>query len=277
MKFTKDYSENVLIVDLNSKEQQLSNEFFSKHLKDLEELCYEFRAELDKSVIDSNYTSSLISTKVLSEYFKKNKAEISEYPIGRCFYISKAFYEYITTCEIDFIVDYIKSGGLIKIVWGNARSEVFQTALQIGDYIVDVANDTVSLKKPKVLISKIGAIDYLNFDSIDEFIAVKEVYHNCEVIVNTIVPEIHDFYPLFNRHKGKLSLIENPVLPYLIQVKRIEISNNQKALTTQEEALVSSFFNAKFIESITKFHDPLIKEITVKKMVQLFNKFMNRK
>ena len=48
-----------------------------------------------------------------------------KYPIGRCFQISDAFLKFIKNNPPQFLADYLKKGGVLKIVWGSLKEECF--------------------------------------------------------------------------------------------------------------------------------------------------------
>jgi len=276
MKYNHQYNHYIEIKNLNENQKKLSDSF-SVHLPKVEEIGYLFRAELDKYVHNNEYESSLVSQKVFEKYKENNFDSDDIYPIGMCFHITKAFCMFLKMSNYDFIHQYISLGGVFKIVWGNIRNEFFQTALQIGDFIVDVANDTVDINKPKVKISRIGEIDFKNFTSFDEYIKVKESYHSCEIIINTYIPEIYDFAPLIERKNGEITFLYSYVLTYLIKEKNSIPTPNVKMLTKNEENLVCDYFNEKLIEKIKMINNPLMKEETINNAIQFFNNVIAKK
>lgn len=271
MKYIHQYNHYIEIKNLNENQKKLSDSF-SVHLPKVEEIGYLFRAELDKYVHNNEYESNLVSQKVFEKYQENNFDSDDIYPIGMCFHITKAFCMFLKMSNYDFIHQYISLGGVFKIVWGNIRNEFFQTALQIGDFIVDVANDTVDINKPKVKISRIGEIDFKNFTSFDEYIKVKESYHSCEIIINTYIPEIYDFAPLIERKNGEITFLNSYVLTYLIKEKNSIPTPNNKELNQMDRNLIFSYFNSKMRSKINAVNDPFKKEETVNNVIKFFNK-----
>jgi len=138
----------------------------------------------------------------------------------------------------------------------------------MGDYLVDVSNDTVDVSKSKVDISKLKEIQFKNITTFEEFIAVKERYHDVKIYINNIVPHIFSDYPLFERNKsGGLTIIQNPCCKYLIDVLKVFPPENLPKIKGDEAKRIKHFFSMKS----KIFETEEQKKATIHKMVALYN------
>lgn len=198
------YRNNIQILPCDDGQRSLVKKHIEPHLLLLYEYAHSYREKLDKCVLNGSFMTAPefkeVSDKIklkLVEYAQK-----SHYPIGACYQITAVFYDYIlndlmTNSALVFLKKFMDEGGIFKITWGNARNECFQTALQVGNYCYDVANDTVSLKKDKVLIAFFPDLKYKNISSIEEYILLKKVYHNQVCYPNFLLPHYSPLFPVF--------------------------------------------------------------------------------
>lgn len=273
MNILDQYNKKALIISLNEEQIVLSKNQVTANLSKIAQLGLAFRHALDHR-IESGISTSKLWTETLKEFQKNNVNSLNvKYPIGDCFPISCAFLYYVkNTSKFSFLNPYREQGGVVKLVWGNIRDEYFQTAVQIGNYIVDVANDTVDIQKEKVKISEIGNIDFKNFSSIEEFIRVKESYHCTKVFSNFILPEISDFYPLFSVKNNKLRIIDNFSLAHLMLERKCVLPTNKEKMSLQHEEQLLRFFHKDFRDKLNAISDLDKKQKVAQNMVRLFNK-----
>ena len=79
------------------------------------------------------------------------------YPLGRCEPISRVALEMLPEAlqahpGMKVLHDFLLAGGEVRSIWGVLRGRYFQNAMQAGTLYIDVANDTVDIKKPQIEI-----------------------------------------------------------------------------------------------------------------------------
>lgn len=273
MDIIEKYKKNALIISLSKLDLDLNSKYIEPNLQLIEDIAWEFRAQLDDIVLGKETTNK--SWTSVHNTYNLHSAEnlIRSYPIGGCYPISQAFLEYIeTSADFTFLSKYLKEGGIIKIVWGNVRNECFQTAVQIGNYIFDVANDTVDINKPKINITKVGEGSFKNFTSIEEFILIKEKYHNTVVYVNDVVPEIAQFLPLFSKKKN-IRLMINYLFPHLTFELNCKLPTGTNQISNEDILKIKAFFTPAIINKINVITDLNEKQKEIEKIGKLFNKY----
>ena len=273
MKIFDNYEKNAIIHVLSKEEEIHSDQCVKPELDRINSAGLVFRTTLDKLILNQEEPKGYW-IEILKKFIKKSKPNLTKkFPVGCCYGISKAFLVFIKNApEFSFLEEYCAKNGKVKLVWGNIRDEYFQTAVQIGNYIIDVANDTVDTEMPKVKISEIGTIDFKNFSSLEEFIAVKESYHKTKVIINNIIPEIAEFYPLLSKTENRIQFIDNPILPYLIMKKNCGVPVLKSKIEEHDIVQIQSFFHEKLLLGISEISDLNEKQTTIQRMVAMFNK-----
>ena len=125
------------------------------------------------------------------------------YPLGRCREIRDKVFEMlgesINTRETPItrsLHHFISQGGLATKIWGVLRESYFQNAIQIGSYYVDVANDTVDPRKPKIEILRLADSGMTPVNSLEHFKTIAERYWNARVYANTVFPGLAPFFPM---------------------------------------------------------------------------------
>ena len=91
---------------------------------------------------------------------------------------------------------FFAAGGEGRCVWGILRGKYFQTALQIGDLYVDVANDTVVPTKPKVEILPMAEAGLEAVRDAWHFADVAERYWGMRVYTNHALPSLAPVVPM---------------------------------------------------------------------------------
>ena len=94
---------------------------------------------------------------------------------------------------------FVRQGGLIKPFWGIDKDIYFQNAIQIGDSILDVANDTVDPSKPPLVFHpNVGDSQLRSIENFTEFAHVAEKYWNADVYPNIYFPELAPIFPVIS-------------------------------------------------------------------------------
>lgn len=125
------------------------------------------------------------------------------YPLGRCLEIRDAVFTDLDAriqhpdCPVSRALHgFIAEGGIGGKIWGVLRESYFQNAIQLGPLYVDVANDTVTVTKPKVEILPIEAAGMVPVASLAHFAATARRYWGVEIYRNTVFPALAPYFPM---------------------------------------------------------------------------------
>lgn len=131
------------------------------------------------------------------------------YPLGRCLEIRDAVFtrfQHMLNGRLPAAADelptlerlhqYLANGGICHKVWGSLRRTYFQNAIQLGNWYVDVANDTVVTTKPKIEILPMAGSGFANIEDYRHFADVARSYWQVEVYANTVFPQLAPLFPL---------------------------------------------------------------------------------
>ncbi|WP_133065461.1 hypothetical protein [Niveispirillum lacus] len=91
---------------------------------------------------------------------------------------------------------FVRSGGIIRPIWGALRGQFFQNATQMGALYVDVANDTVTVTKPKVEILPLARADIVNIADLTHFAEIAGKYWNAQIVANHVAPALAPLLPM---------------------------------------------------------------------------------
>lgn len=199
LEFITSKAEEEQIASPNFKQVKLTKKFLMPKVKELEADMLALRAAFDQSFD--------IST---NKYGKT-------YPEGFCQEITLGVKEILEkqlphakTPGLMALRDFIAQGGLAKRIWGNLRHQYFQNAFQFGSLYVDVANDTVTITKPKVEILPLAKARMFPINEYDGYADVAEKYWKGQVYPNRILPDLAVMFPLFLiTPNGKVALHAN--------------------------------------------------------------------
>lgn len=131
------------------------------------------------------------------------------YPLGQCLEISCAVEQQLphflaTTLGADAAQGqaafsaFLHAGGTFRLVWGDLRGEFFQNAFQLGTLYVDVANDTVTVTKPKVEILPFAEAGFLPIADFRHFGRIAARYWQHDVYPNHVLPTLAPYFPLIH-------------------------------------------------------------------------------
>jgi hypothetical protein len=141
------------------------------------------------------------------------------YPYGQCFAITievmtilqnvlskkVIFEEQKANTGLKVLFEFLKAGGKIDRIWGDLRGEYFQNALRVGQYYVDVSNDTVDSQKCPIEILPFEASGITPIRDFNHFAELGECYWKRRFFANTLFPALAPYFPL-------LSLSQNGVI-----------------------------------------------------------------
>jgi len=225
----------LLLEPITPLQLQLTRQYITPNVQLFERAFYEWRAALDDVWKHGSTTKVSAQKNVFLQYavslHKKVylKSYVDNYPIGMCFNITKIAFEYIHRFEFKSrqspfypIKEFVDAGGIFKVIWGEVRHEVFQTALQIGNWCFDTANDTVIESKPKVLCFTFDApeCEFYSIISMNQYLDIVQPYHQCKMYINNIFPALLPYFPLIQElSNGKLSLVNSDYVRYLMKLE----------------------------------------------------------
>jgi hypothetical protein len=87
-------------------------------------------------------------------------------------------------------------GGKGRMVWGVLRDSYFQNAIQLGSLYVDVSNDTVDVRKPKVEILPMRESGLALVRDGGHFARIGRDYWNASLYANTALPSLAPAFPM---------------------------------------------------------------------------------
>ena len=224
--FTEFIQKNILIKDIDDKQIQLSKKLIQTNLDLIEVNLLILRTSIDNEVSrlkNNKLPQNQLICNLIQKYFAvKNRPISNHYPIGECFPITHIAYDYIrftliSTPEWNFLLEFLNSGGIFKPVWGQRAGIVYQTAIQLGNYYIDIANDTVNLNEPKVEINLMKNSKFKNINDITEYSNINKIYCNNTLIPNFLYPNISSSFPFFIVNKdNRVNFHQSPYLTSLI-------------------------------------------------------------
>jgi hypothetical protein len=125
------------------------------------------------------------------------------YPLGRCKEIRDAVFAELQTQlqqpkgeGIALIRDALDKGAVLKKIWGDLRGVYFQNAMTLGEWYLDVSNDTVNPNKPRVEVLPLAESGFSHISSFEQFVKVAQMYWGVEVYRNDVCPALAPFMPM---------------------------------------------------------------------------------
>lgn len=102
---------------------------------------------------------------------------------------------------------FLRQGGEGRMVWGVLRDRYFQNAIQFGSLYVDVSNDTVDIRKPKVEILPMREAGLALVRDTAHFVRIGEAYWGGRLYANTALPSLAPVFPMILiDHRGGVQL-----------------------------------------------------------------------
>lgn len=125
------------------------------------------------------------------------------YPLGRCEPISRVALEMLPDAlraqahpGMKVLHDFLLAGGEVRSIWGVLRGRYFQNAMQAGALYIDVANDTVDIKKPQIEILPLAESGMASVRDAAHCAAIAASYWEAKVYANHVVPALAPILPL---------------------------------------------------------------------------------
>ena len=209
---------------------RLTDEYLSEYQPQIEQLFTELRRQLNVH---------LRNVKPI----KLGKA----YPLGQCLEISQAFEVAFAQLEpsklstpehfiaFQAIKAFIAAGGEFRQVWGDLRGEYFQNAFILGDWYVDVANDTVNANKPSIEILPFEQSGLRPIQNFAHFAVIAKRYWQAVCLPNILVPELAHHFPIIVLQPNAGPQLQG-LFDYMIALTR------QSAFCLSEEAILGLSF-----------------------------------
>lgn len=125
------------------------------------------------------------------------------YPLGRCkeirdevFMLLQQRLPQATEPGLVLIRDRLAQGESLIKIWGSLRGVYFQNAMAIGDWYLDVSNDTVNPNKPRIEVLPLANSGFAEISSFEHFVSVAQLYWKVDVYRNDICPALAPYMPL---------------------------------------------------------------------------------
>ncbi len=183
-----------------SKEQEKYNEIIIEK----KEIILNLLINIRKQIVDPKYRNIKRAYKSNCSY---NNSILggntpADYPIGHCGQITKEVYkEFINTKIYKELND---QGIFIKKIFVILQDKIFQNAIQIGNFYVNIANE-----KPKDTHFEHFSTGIIkNFNDFKEYIKIVKIYWESNILLNPI-PKLSFVAPLLLFMKGQLFIYRN--------------------------------------------------------------------
>lgn len=138
--------------------------------------------------------------------FDNKRLSLDDYPRGWCLQIRD--YVFQQAAKHPLFVDLREKGIVFKPVYILLKNLYSQNALQLGNYYVDVSNDTVDVNKEPLEFAPIKQVDYVNLEDYETYARVAERYLNVRLFPNKVFPLIAGIYPLLKINaEGAIGLL----------------------------------------------------------------------
>lgn len=105
---------------------------------------------------------------------------------------------------------FLVAGGTCRCVWGVLRDRYFQTAMQLGALYIDVANDTVTVTKPKVEMLPMADSGLTAIDGPAHFARIAKAYWNMSIFANHALPGLAPVMPMIGVGAGGTVGLQSP-------------------------------------------------------------------
>jgi hypothetical protein len=151
---------------------------------------------------------------------------LKPYPLGYCLEITDAVLDALSHRlrapdhpGAHALRAYEDAGGRPRRIWGVLRERYFQNAVQYGGLYVDVANDTVTVDKPKVEILPIGESGMAAVRDFEHYAAIAAIYWGRTIVANHALPALAPMYPMIAVAPGQHPTL-HPTNRYMAEMIR---------------------------------------------------------
>lgn len=161
------------------------------------------------------------------------------YPLGRCkeirdavFTVLQAQLQQPTGVGLTLIREALDQGAVLKKIWGDLRGVYFQNAMTLGNWYLDVSNDTVNPNKPRVEVLPLADSGFADISSFEQFIKVAQCYWGVDVYRNDVCPALAPFMPLIYIREDGVSWMGEANDDMLAMTMSNEFSAAERILST---------------------------------------------
>jgi len=154
-------------------------------------------AHAHRAAVDADLRSDLAAGRPVP-----NAPEPSEssYPHGFCFAICTRVFERLS--KEPLVQGFVAAGATWKTVYFIQESRLFQNAIQCGDDLLDVANDTCNLAFEPVVCTPLEEVDWENLRDYRQTATVAERYYNARLFPNRFFPLLFPVAPFLRLGEG---------------------------------------------------------------------------
>lgn len=199
---------HALELQAGPEQQKLSERYLIPKLNAVLERMAVFRQEVDDS-----YAPKIAKARQANTPGVYGEIQMRNYPIGFCKQIREGVLARMLTDPL--IQDLVLKGLTLRRVFIFLKGIYFQNAIQLGNYYLDAANDTVFTNKPKLDWAPIDQLDFENLNSWSRFATVAKTYLKIEIYPNLLFPLAFPASPFFAiRPNGRLDFLiaQNQIL-----------------------------------------------------------------
>ncbi len=269
--------------DLEPYMQKIFEDFQTLRQVIDQEVCETLKSRLTKPLLYESIVADQIYdemlnhdrlSQIIESYLKRyHENQLIKYPIALCQVITGIAFDYlnepITLEEFPGFVrlkKFISKGGVFRKIWGKIDERYFQTALQIGSYYMDVANNTVELNKPPVCYSLLKDSGYATIDDLETYVSIAKSYLNADAFLNTCFPNLSPFFPLFFRS-------DTGFLHLGLEHSMVELALETNLETSRSFIQKGGKGTVPFPSEGTQLLNSLVRNITAPEALQFFSHY----
>jgi hypothetical protein len=131
---------------------------------------------------------------------------VALYPVGYCQHIRDAVWARLQNEKL--IQEFRRRGLWWKKIYFIGDGAHFQNAIQLGDYLLDVAHNTIDANAEPVVCAPLGEVEYENLDDWVRYAEIAETYYHCRLFPNYYFPLAFPLAPfLAIQSTGRLELL----------------------------------------------------------------------
>ena len=150
-------------------------------------------------------------------FLVESSEQQSSYPLGCCRQIRDRVWNSLS--KEPLVRSFCKHGLTWKKIYFIQEGRWFQNAIQCGDWLLDVARDTVSTADEPVACGPMDEVDWENLDDWHRFAEVAALYYRLTVYPNLYFPLLFPLIPfLAIRETGRLELLYCQQLLFILDL-----------------------------------------------------------
>ncbi|MBR7889688.1 hypothetical protein J9B83_12120 [Marinomonas sp. A79] len=161
------------------------------------------------------------------------------YPLGRCKEIRDAVFGLLQiqlkkpdSEGLMLLHDALIKGASLTKAWGSLRDLYFQNALILGNWYLDVSNDTVNPNKPRVEVLPVEQSGFNSIRDFEHFAYIAKSYWGVTIYRNTVCPALAPFLPFLYVKKDGTSWMGEASDDMLAVAMNSEFTASERILTS---------------------------------------------